>query len=152
MKRRVRTRLFMFYGNRKSEEIAFKNELDTLAKKYGDRLQIFYFFSQETTSDNLFHGRLDDRKLKLIINQVLHLDDTDEESTIWDAVDEVLDIEQSQIEPPPEFGTGISTQFILGMARQENGFLIILNAEALFSEDELQKMQEPQGVENVLKD
>ncbi|WP_332021736.1 2Fe-2S iron-sulfur cluster-binding protein [Kaistella sp.] len=85
-----RTRLFMFYGNRKSEEIAFKNELDSLAKKYADRLQIFYFFSQEPTSDNLFHGRLDERKLKLIINQILHLDDTDEESTIWDAVDEVL--------------------------------------------------------------
>ncbi|TXF79525.1 2Fe-2S iron-sulfur cluster-binding protein [Chryseobacterium sp.] len=85
-----RTRLFLFYGNRKSEEIAFKNELDALAKKYGNRLQIFYFFSQETGSDNLFHGRLDERKLKLIINQILHLDDTDEESTIWDAVDEVL--------------------------------------------------------------
>jgi hypothetical protein len=38
------------------------------------------------------------------------------------------------------------------MARQENGFLIILNAEALFSEDELQRMHEPLGVENVLKD
>ena len=85
-----RTRLFLFYGNRKSEEIAFKNELDDLAKKYGDRLQIFYFFSQEKTSDNLFYGRLDEKKLKLIINQILHLDDTDEESTIWDAVDEVL--------------------------------------------------------------
>lgn len=85
-----RTRLFMFYGNRKTEEIAFKNELDALAKKYGERLQIFYFFSQEPTTDNLFHGRLDERKLKLIINQILHLDDTDEESTIWDAVDEVL--------------------------------------------------------------
>ena len=32
-----RTRLFLFYGNRKSEEIAFKDELDDLAKKYGDR-------------------------------------------------------------------------------------------------------------------
>ncbi|MGZ5264340.1 MAG: 2Fe-2S iron-sulfur cluster-binding protein [Kaistella sp.] len=85
-----RTRLFLFYGNRKSEEIAFKYELDALAKKYGERFQIFYFFSQENTSDNLFHGRLDERKLKLIINQILHLDDTDEESTIWDAVDEVL--------------------------------------------------------------
>jgi purine-binding chemotaxis protein CheW len=70
---------------------------------------------------------------------------------IVDAVDEVLDIEKSQIEPPPEFGTGISTQFILGMARQENGFLIILNAEALFSEDELQRIREPQGVDNTLK-
>ncbi|MBU8882465.1 2Fe-2S iron-sulfur cluster binding domain-containing protein [Kaistella sp. DKR-2] len=85
-----RTRLFLFYGNRKTEEIAFKNELDALAKKYSERLQIFYFFSQEPTTDNLFHGRLDERKLKLIINQILHLDDTDEESTIWDAVDEVL--------------------------------------------------------------
>lgn len=85
-----RTRLFLFYGNKKSEEIAFKDELDDLAKKYGNRLQIFYFFSQEKTSDNLFYGRLDEKKLKLIINQILHLDDTDEESTIWDAVDEVL--------------------------------------------------------------
>jgi purine-binding chemotaxis protein CheW len=62
---------------------------------------------------------------------------------IVDAVDEVLDIDASQIEPPPEFGTGINTQFILGMARQDNGFLIILNAEAMFSEEELQHMQEP---------
>ncbi len=85
-----RTRLFLFYGNKKSEEIAFKDDLDVLAKKYGNRLQIFYFFSQEKTSDNLFYGRLDEKKLKLIINQILHLDDTDEESTIWDAVDEVL--------------------------------------------------------------
>lgn len=85
-----RTRLFLFYGNRKSEEIAFKSELDQLAKKYGERLQIFYFFSQETHQNNLFYGRLDEHKLKLIINQILHLDETDEESTIWDAVDEVL--------------------------------------------------------------
>jgi ring-1,2-phenylacetyl-CoA epoxidase subunit PaaE len=35
-------------------------------------------------------AELDEKKLHLIINQILHLDDTDEESTIWDAVDEVL--------------------------------------------------------------
>lgn len=85
-----RTRLFLFYGNRKTEEIAFRDELDALAKKYSDRLQIFYFFSQEIPSDHLFYGRLDEKKVRLIINQILHLDDTDEESTIWDAVDEVL--------------------------------------------------------------
>jgi len=85
-----RTRLFLFYGNRKTEEIAFRAELDAMAKKYNDRLQIFYFFSQEIPSDHLFYGRLDEKKVRLIINQILHLDDTDEESTIWDAVDEVL--------------------------------------------------------------
>ncbi len=62
---------------------------------------------------------------------------------IVDAVDEVLDVDASQIEPPPEFGAGISSQFILGMARRDNGFLIILKAEALFSEDELEKIQAP---------
>lgn len=85
-----RTRLFLFYGNRKSEEIAFKQDLDALVDKYGDRLQIYYFFSREEAGDHLFQGRLDEKKLHLIINQILHLDDTDEESTIWDAVDEVL--------------------------------------------------------------
>ncbi len=85
-----RTRLFLFYGNRNAEDVAFKNELDALEKKYGDRLQIYYFYSQEKIGHNLFHGRLDEKRAKLIINQILHLDDTDEESTIWDAVDEVL--------------------------------------------------------------
>ncbi len=85
-----RTRLFLFYGNRKSEEIPFQKELENLVRDHRDRLEIFYFFSQEKTEDHLFNGRLDDKKVKLIINQILHLDDTDEESTIWDAVDEVL--------------------------------------------------------------
>ena len=85
-----RTRLFLFFGNKNSEELVFRDELDRLAKTCGDRLQIFYFFSQENTANSFFHGRLDDKKLSLIINQILHLDDTDEESTIWDAVDEVL--------------------------------------------------------------
>ena len=85
-----RTRLFLFYGNRKSEEIPFQKELEDLVRDHRDRLEIFYFFSQEKTEDHLFSGRLDDKKVKLIINQILHLDDTDEESTIWDAVDQVL--------------------------------------------------------------
>ena len=90
MHKEHRTRLFLFYGNRNAEDVAFKNELDALEKKYGDRLQIYYFYSQEKIGHNLFHGRLDEKRAKLIINQILHLDDTDEESTIWDAVDEVL--------------------------------------------------------------
>ncbi|WP_081741438.1 chemotaxis protein CheW [Tolumonas lignilytica] len=71
---------------------------------------------------------------------------------IVDSVDEVLDIDPGQIEPPPEFGAGISSQFILGMARRDNGFLIILKAEALFSADELQRMQESRGVDISLRE
>ncbi|WP_153391996.1 ferredoxin--NADP reductase [Chryseobacterium vaccae] len=85
-----RTRLFLFFGNKSSEEVVYRDQLDNLARVYGERFQIFYFFSQEKTPDQFFYGRLDEKKLRLIINQILHLDDTDEESTIWDAVDEVL--------------------------------------------------------------
>lgn len=85
-----RTRLFLFVGNKNSNELVYRDQLDNLARIYHDRLQIFYFYSQEKTEDQFFFGRLDDKKLNLIINQILHLDDTDEEATIWDAVDEVL--------------------------------------------------------------
>ncbi|MEF9478532.1 iron-sulfur cluster-binding domain-containing protein [Chryseobacterium sp. RRHN12] len=85
-----RTRLFLFFGNKSSDDLVYRDQLDNLARTCGDRLQIFYFFSQEKIADQFFYGRLDEKKLNLIINQILHLDDTDEESTIWDAVDEVL--------------------------------------------------------------
>ncbi|GEN74456.1 ferredoxin--NADP reductase [Chryseobacterium hagamense] len=85
-----RTRLYLFFGNKSSEGLIFRDELDRLAEEYNNRLQIFYFYSREKAANSFFHGRLDDKKLSLIINQILHLDDTDEESTIWDAVDEVL--------------------------------------------------------------
>jgi len=80
----------LFFGNKTSQDLVYREVLDNLARMNGERLQIFYFYSKEQTQNSFFHGRLDDKKLSLIINQILHLDDTDEESTIWDAVDEVL--------------------------------------------------------------
>ena len=85
-----RTRLFLFYGNKSREQIAFKNELDLMVENHPNRLQIHYFYSQEKIGNGLFEGCLNDKKVALIINQLLLLDDMDEESTIWDAVDEVL--------------------------------------------------------------
>ncbi|MDQ0475605.1 MULTISPECIES: ferredoxin--NADP reductase [Chryseobacterium] len=85
-----RTRLFLFYGNKNKKQVAFKNELEELANQHPDRLEIHYFYSQEKVGNGLFEGRLNEKKVALIINQILQLDDTDEESTIWDAVDEVL--------------------------------------------------------------
>lgn len=85
-----RTRLFLFYGNKTKTEIAFKHELEILEETYSHRLEIHYFYSQEKIGNGLFEGRLNEKKVALIINQILLLDDTDEESTIWDAVDEVL--------------------------------------------------------------
>ena len=86
----TRTRIFLFYGNKSLEETVFRKELDDLALNSGGRFQTHYFFSQDQPVNSLLHGRIDRHKVKLIINQILNYDDTDEESTIWDAVDEVL--------------------------------------------------------------
>lgn len=59
---------------------------------------------------------------------------------VVDAVDAVLDIEGDGIEPPPSFGTGIRTDFIAGMARQESGFLIILDVEHVLSVEDLRRV------------
>ncbi|MDY6026658.1 ferredoxin--NADP reductase [Bergeyella zoohelcum] len=84
-----RTRVFLFYGNTTKENIAFHDEIEQLKTRYAERLEVHYFLSQEATQP-LYQGRMDKKKISLIINQFLTLDDTDEESTIWDAVDEVL--------------------------------------------------------------
>ncbi|MCF6283009.1 MAG: chemotaxis protein CheW [Candidatus Polarisedimenticolaceae bacterium] len=59
-----------------------------------------------------------------------------------DMVNEVLDIAQSQITPPPTFGTNIRTDFISGMGCIEEGFLVLLNVAKVLSISELSILQE----------
>lgn len=56
---------------------------------------------------------------------------------IVDAVNEVVDISQSEIEPPPSFGTGIRSDFINGMAKQNGKFVILLNVDRVLSVEEM---------------
>lgn len=84
------TRVYLFYGNKSYEDIVFRDELEDLQNNNPGRLEVFYFFSKEKVKDRLFQGRLDEKKISLIINQLLHLDEDDEESTIWDSTDKVL--------------------------------------------------------------
>src|SRR5690606_27684277 len=59
---------------------------------------------------------------------------------IVESVDAVLDIEADTIEVSPKFGAGIHTDFIRGMARREQGFIIILNVEKVLAMEELQHL------------
>lgn len=54
-----------------------------------------------------------------------------------DSVQEVLDLEPSQIEPAPKIGTRLNTDFIKGMGRQNDEFLIILDIDKVFSSEEI---------------
>ena len=56
---------------------------------------------------------------------------------VVDAVCEVLEMAAEVIEPAPRFGATIRTDFILGMAKQGTGFIILLDMDRVLGEDDL---------------
>jgi purine-binding chemotaxis protein CheW len=59
-----------------------------------------------------------------------------------DSVQEVFEIERSQIEPAPKFGASISTTYIEGIGHLEDRFFVILDVERVFSSHELETVVE----------
>ena len=59
-----------------------------------------------------------------------------------DSVQEVIDLVAGQIEPPPRLGTSINAQFIRGMGKRDERFVIILDVDRVFSNDELSLVQD----------
>jgi purine-binding chemotaxis protein CheW len=56
---------------------------------------------------------------------------------VVDAVNEVLDIPQTDIEPTPSFGVTIAPDFIEGMGRVNDNFVILLDLRKALDIDEL---------------
>ncbi|MBP7460109.1 MAG: purine-binding chemotaxis protein CheW [Candidatus Delongbacteria bacterium] len=70
----------------------------------------------------------------------------DQETTIIgalvDSVQEVLDLEPGQLEPPPRIGTRLKIEFIKAMGKWKKQFIIILDIDRIFSLEELSILQE----------
>lgn len=56
-------RFILFYGNRNSDSIIFKEDLDALKSGYFSRLSIHHILSREKPEAPLFSGRIDPEKL-----------------------------------------------------------------------------------------
>ncbi|NTV30333.1 MAG: purine-binding chemotaxis protein CheW [Candidatus Omnitrophica bacterium] len=54
---------------------------------------------------------------------------------VIDKVKEVLDIKQDKIEPPPNFGADVHTDYILGIGKINESVKILLNIEKVLGED-----------------
>lgn len=59
-----------------------------------------------------------------------------------DAVREVIEVRDDQIEPPPRLGTKLNTEFISGMGKVDEQFMILLNIDRVFSSEELVMVQD----------
>jgi purine-binding chemotaxis protein CheW len=62
-----------------------------------------------------------------------------------DAVQEVLDLEPDQIEPAPRIGTKLNTDFIKGMGKHAENFIIILDIDKVFSSDDMATARDMEG-------
>jgi len=59
-----------------------------------------------------------------------------------DSVREVFQIDEAEIEPPPSIGMQLNTEFIKGMGKQGEEFIIILEVNRIFSSEELTQFVE----------
>lgn len=58
-----------------------------------------------------------------------------------DSVQEVIDLDPEQIEPAPKIGSGVNRDFIKGMGKRNDNFIIILDIDKIFSKEDLDSIQ-----------
>ncbi len=73
----------------------------------------------------------------IIIVEVELEGDTLQIGALADSVQEVIDIDPEQIEPAPKIGVNLNTDFIKGMGKRDENFIIILDINKVLSVEEL---------------
>ncbi|MGE8719753.1 chemotaxis protein CheW [Leptospira terpstrae] len=82
------------------------------------------------------------RKTCIIITEIKMENEIIDVGLLVDAVNEVVDITPDSIEDPPSFGSKIRLDFIQGLGKLENKFVIILKVNQILELSELQTIQE----------
>lgn len=72
----------------------------------------------------------------IIVLEVTIENETTIVGALADSVQEVVELDPSQIEPPPRIGMKLSIDFIKGMGKLNDDFVIILDTDKIFSFDE----------------
>jgi purine-binding chemotaxis protein CheW len=56
---------------------------------------------------------------------------------VADAVSQVIDLSREEIDEPPSFGTQVRVDYLLGMGRSGQRFVLLLDIDRILSEGEL---------------
>jgi len=78
----------------------------------------------------------DTEKTCIIVVQIAEKDSAITIGILVDEVSEVLDIVQSNIEPPPSFGSNVDTNFILGIGKVGDKVEILLDIDKILTDME----------------
>lgn len=91
-----------------------------------------------------FHDKANEvtRRTCIVIIEVQGEEGQQDIGIMVDTVCEVITITDNEIEPPPAFGARIRTDFIQGMGKVNQRFVIILAVDRVLSVEELAQMQQ----------
>jgi ring-1,2-phenylacetyl-CoA epoxidase subunit PaaE len=68
----------LFYVNKTAKSIIFKEALEQLRNTYFGRFEIYYFLTKERRDIELFNGRFDDEKMKVLTKTFIDVPDTND--------------------------------------------------------------------------
>ncbi len=71
LSREPHSRFILFYGNRSTASIMFREALEDLKDRYLDRLSVFHILSREEQDISLLSGRLDGEKVRALLPRVV---------------------------------------------------------------------------------
>jgi ring-1,2-phenylacetyl-CoA epoxidase subunit PaaE len=69
--REPRSRFFLFYGNRTTSGMLFREALEELKDRFIDRLSVFHVISGEEQDIPILHGRLDGAKVSVLLRSLV---------------------------------------------------------------------------------
>ncbi|WP_205666213.1 1,2-phenylacetyl-CoA epoxidase subunit PaaE [Aquabacter cavernae] len=69
--REPRSRFFLFYGNKSTGDILFREQLEELKDRFLGRLSIFHVLSKEEQDLPILNGRLDGEKVRLLLTAMV---------------------------------------------------------------------------------
>ncbi len=71
----------------------------------------------------------------ILVLELIEKNETIKLGIIVDSVQEVLHIEDNEIQPPPKLGIDFNSEIIIGMTKQDDTFIMILDVAQFFNVD-----------------
>ena len=84
------------------------------------------------------------KKSCIVLVEIVHGDDSQTVGMLVDEVNEILEIDEEHIQPPPDFGTDIRTDFIRAMGRVDDKFMILLDVNHVLSVADISQLTQLQ--------
>ncbi len=77
----------------------------------------------------------------IVVVEVLFEDETTVLGALVDSVQEVFELDPKDVEPAPKIGTKLNVEFIKGMGKRDDQFIMILDIDKVFSSEEINSLK-----------